>query len=643
MNSNTKEGELFLNNIITNEDMANYMTMVFGLEELHNGYCRGPEYANNTFSQVGNYLAKYYISTGDSSIESAKTLVQMYLEHRGNDFIKKYYMPFCESTVAKELNINASGMMDLSSRIRIHDFIAERNANNRFYSHCFPGALYDEVNENGLDIHKEMFKEEYKELEKCFKTAFQTGNLNYCELSAASLGYATMGMPERATFSIGGNIHQNMGESRYDACIRTLKENLLKEVEKGHVAQEEYDKLQEAGTHIIDFYCDNPMGCVAFFRSELTKDTPRDATRRINVEGKYISAIKGLSSAFKDTFIEKVLQDVEDENKQNPGNEITNYQKAINTIVDIMPEFENVIDDIFCNNLGNYEVANLRHGGNADGYAIEGGKLDRNNFAITRFKLPSSIALENQVQVAEHSSSVASDPKAKEKAMTANELRNIERIFNSVIDEMPDPDSIERVRGIVVGIKQESVCVPGRKLIGKTEDGKPIYSLFAGKIDYKLPKKILGERTNDEEEKMVEEYKTSPEFDDSLDEDDIRDEAIDWKAKQIFEGLDDAEKGRIIHEILVEAGTFTVSNHNGKASLTLLTNDGTPPTEYTGETLYSSENACKYGKLFDRMREGRQKSGREDCEQDEKLRISLERGATVSLGSKDNKNVDVER
>lgn len=76
--------------------------------------------------------------------------------------------------------------------------------------------------------------------------------------------------------------------------------------------------------------------------------------------------------------------------------------------------------------------------------------------------------------------------------------------------------------------------------------------------------------------------------------------------------------------------------------MTLLTNDGTPPIEYTGETLYSIENACKYGKLFDRMREGRQKSGREDCEQDEKLRISLERGATASLEPKD-KNLNVER
>lgn len=72
---------MLLNNIITNEDMANYMTMVFELEELHSGYCREPEMADFTFQEVGNYLAKYYISTGDSSIESAKTLVGMYLEH----------------------------------------------------------------------------------------------------------------------------------------------------------------------------------------------------------------------------------------------------------------------------------------------------------------------------------------------------------------------------------------------------------------------------------------------------------------------------------------------------------------------------------------------------------------------------------
>ncbi len=103
----------------------------------------------------------------------------------------------------------------------------------------------------------------------------------------------------------GLNIHQEMGESRYDACLRALKENLSKEVEKGHIAQVEYDKLQEAGTHIIDFYCDNPMGCVAFFRSKITKDTPRDATQRINVEGRYLSDIKALSLAFRGRLLLK--------------------------------------------------------------------------------------------------------------------------------------------------------------------------------------------------------------------------------------------------------------------------------------------------------------------------------------------------
>lgn len=211
--------------IISTEDMKNYMDMVLNSKELERAYltCNTPSDASYLFQNIGNILAKYYISTGDNSLESAKELLSNYLSLSDKEsFFRIYLMPKIEKTVASILNFDSD--LSFQDRVRIQEFVKTRNANNLFYTHCFPGALYDEVSTNGLDISKELFKEDYRILATCpsFKTAFKVGELNYCELSSASLSYATSGIPERAKFAVGGFNKQEKEESLHDTLAKNL-------------------------------------------------------------------------------------------------------------------------------------------------------------------------------------------------------------------------------------------------------------------------------------------------------------------------------------------------------------------------------------------------------------------------------------
>lgn len=68
--------------------------------------------------------------------------------------------------------------LSLEDRVKIQEYVYIRNRNNSFYTHCFPGALLEEVSTNGLDISRELFKDEYKILATCFETPYKTGELN---------------------------------------------------------------------------------------------------------------------------------------------------------------------------------------------------------------------------------------------------------------------------------------------------------------------------------------------------------------------------------------------------------------------------------------------------------------------------------
>ena len=83
------------------------------------------------------------------------------------------FMELIISKCAKEIGIEK--IPTIGEKTTIVNLVATRNRNNQFYTHCFPGALYGTVKQNGLDISNEMFKEELGLLEKYFKTGFKTG------------------------------------------------------------------------------------------------------------------------------------------------------------------------------------------------------------------------------------------------------------------------------------------------------------------------------------------------------------------------------------------------------------------------------------------------------------------------------------
>ncbi len=592
-----------VNELISNEEMAQYMTNALGLKLLHDGYCQsgGSDYAHAIFREVGNLLAKYYISTGDNSMEGAEKIIQMYLDHEGTDektFLRDYYMPLVEEKVANELGLDDKD--SLQARVQIHAFVAEKNANNRFYTHCFPGALYDEVSENGLDISKEMFKDEYAILSRCFKTAFQVGNLNYCELSSASLSYATMGMPERARYAIGSNIKPEPGENLHDACMRALQENLSKEIEKGTVTEEQAEFLRKAGARIVDFYCSAKSSCIAFFRDKsLQKDS------RSTVENRVIRGFKGLKIDANNTFISRILQEVEMENQKNPGHEIENYQNVFAKIIDVVPEMKTFIDDTLAYCMGTFEINNYFHGGNADGYAIEGGKLASDKFSVATLMLPSEIVADFQMKNPNASRDKrrvgsSNDVVKDDIKQILKRMKDIESGFGDITDEMKCPDSIDRViaqrQRIFIGIDEDKVYVPRYPCLGRTESGDMIYSKFCGNLDGRIIQERADSYPEERKKEIIEVYKLENK---DFDEDFLEDDALEWQARKDFDSLPESEKERLRRETLIEAGRFVVSVRDGQAVVKMLDNDGTvQEEEYTGERLYDRDRVGKYDKLF---------------------------------------------
>ena len=154
--------------------------------------------SSDSFQELGNYLSKYYISTLDNSEESIQYLCSAFVEcyEKKINFVENVFLPCIYKIIKEEFNLSDT----VRDKLYIAYIIKKRNS-SKFYTHCFPGVLYDEVKESGLDISKELFSGELSVLEKVSKTSYKKGLLCYCELSAASLSYATAGMPERVRFA----------------------------------------------------------------------------------------------------------------------------------------------------------------------------------------------------------------------------------------------------------------------------------------------------------------------------------------------------------------------------------------------------------------------------------------------------------
>lgn len=597
---------------ISNEEMAAYLNMIFNSSELNSTYCQNPKSADSIFQNIGNILAKYYISTGDNSFESAKKILDAYLNHESSEsFFQEYFMPKVEKKVAENLSIN-SNELSLEDRVKIQEYVHARNRNNSFYTHCFPGALLEEVSTNGLDISRELFKDEYKTLATCFRTSYKTGELNYCELSSASLSYATRGMPERVHYSIGGVKKKSDSESLHDAYARSLDENLQREYEQGHIDEKTMERMRQAGTRIIDFYAKGTSGIAVFRKNNQGKPEEGVLCKKL------ISDFSFFGRELKGTCLEGIIDKAKKEANENPERAFEIYENMFKEIIQVYPDAREGISE-FVNralayNMSHFAINNYMHGGFADGYYVDSGKMSPNEFAIVTFETPSEVVARSQMQNRAIESS--QQPSKKEKSdrsskaspaydQMVKDIRLLDNKFKKVAEISLRPEKIEMINAsnnqhIIVATIDGKKRVAGNILAAETEQGAIYYS-FTGNIDAiakgNLEHKLEGLEPKEKEE-IVERFRS---YDPEYDDDDIEEEALFWYAEQQYSGMTEEEREFLKKEILESRGKFIVFERDGKGIISPLKNDA-PTQEFHGEILYSRNSEGRFNSFFEFFR-----------------------------------------
>lgn len=595
---------------ISNEEMASYLNMIFNSSELKNAYCQHPKSTNSIFQDIGNILAKYYISTGDNSFESAKKILDAYLLKFESEeqFFQDFLMPTIEEKVAQNLSMNPKELT-LQDRVSIQEYVYARNKNNHFYTHCFPGALLEEVSTNGLDISRELFKDEYNTLATCFRTSFKTGELNYCELSSASLSYATRGMPERVNYSIGGVEKKSDNESLHDAYSRSLDENLQREYDQGHIDEETMKKMKQAGTKIIDFYAKGTSGIAVFRKSTQEKNKDGFINKILIKDFSYFG------KELKGTCLSDIIDKGRKKAAENPEQTFEIYENMFKEIIQIFPEARKGISEFvnrtLAHNMSIFAISNYMHGGFADGYYVASGKMSPNEFAIVSFETPSEVVARSQMQ--NRAIEDSPQPSIQEKLDTSSnasptydqmvyDIKLLDKKFKQVTDISLRPEMIEMInlpngQPVIVSSIDGKKRVAGNVLAAETEQGAIYYS-FTGNIDAIAKSNIedqLESLEHEEKEKIVEQFKS---YDPEYDDDDIEEEALYWYAEQQYSSMPEKERESLKREILESRGKFIVYEKEGKAIISPLKDD-TPTQEYSGEIIYSKDSEGKYNSFFE--------------------------------------------
>ena len=487
-----------------------------------------------------------------------------------------------------------------------------RNRNNLFYTHCFPGALLEEVSTNGLDISRELFKDEYKTLATCFRTSYKTGELNYCELSSASLSYATRGMPERVHYSIGGVKNKSDSESLHDAYARSLDENLKKEYEQGHIDEETMERMRQAGTKIIDFYARGTSGIAVFRKNNQGKHKEGSLYKKLIKDFSYFG------KELKGTCLEGIIDRRKKEATENPEQAFEIYESMFKEIIQVYPGASEGISE-FVNrtlaySMSNLAINNYMHGGFADGYYVDSGKMSPNEFAIVNFETPSEVVARNQMQNRAIESS--QQPSKKEKSdrssnvspayeQMVKDIRLLDKKFKQVAEISLRPEMIEMIntsnnQHIIVATIDGKKRAAENILTAETEQGAIYYS-FTGNIDAiaksNLEHKLEGLEPKEKEE-IVERFRS---YDPEYDDDDIEEEALFWYAEQQYSGMTEEEREFLKKEILESRGKFIVFERDGKAIISPLKDD-TPTQEFHGEVLYSRNSEGRCNSFFEFIR-----------------------------------------
>jgi len=386
--------------IIEGEDLAAYLEKVYNNQSFRDFLLSRKNKAMCQYEtdRLGDMLAKYYIATGDDRDETIDRIVESYASHpvdfrkvSGSNDIKFHVFrhgvyPFIIDYWKKELGKDELSFSDLKEILTI---ISTQSTINRFETHSFNGALKSVVDREGLNIHNEMFRDNYELLSHISSSPYSVGELCLCNLSTGTFGY-THRSPERLWMTIGTSQEvREECENDNEYGKRMLDDMLSRYV--GVYDEKFLTAARSAGEEMVDFYTKSDEVCVAicrmggepdiekeykYYEESLTRKLkysfqlpysmqrsfPRELVSRLNG-----AALKGQAS------IDEIEQIIEEMKLASP-------EKA-----EMLDEF---IANVFSANMATYGVSNYMHEGNNDGYIVPGGKLPRESFALATVRDP---------------------------------------------------------------------------------------------------------------------------------------------------------------------------------------------------------------------------------------------------------------
>ena len=381
---------------ISEHDLADYIERLYSNRDFHDALFQAENidkcrYYTNILSEI---MVKYAISTGDLSMDNVKEIVNNVMNNRNK---KRYNNPdemkidrFNDSAYPciveywkKKLGRNDDS---LQTTIDIVTAVSIQNRLNGFLTHSFNGALENNVRENGLNIHNEMFKENYQELLKVSADHYRVGELLFCELSEATYGYMHKS-PERLWMKLNMDFKQNVDESLREYGYRCLDELLPDDDQKD---------IKESVREMVDFYTSNDNSCIAIRKRNTAID---DGYAQKEMERLSSLAKFGLNLPF--TITGKIPKELKDKYLQT----LRDKNSTLNDIEILLDEMSNVSEEVredinkikaaagvtlMCK----WGIANYLHNGNVDGYRVEGGKLSNKEFALASFKNPVNVYIE---------------------------------------------------------------------------------------------------------------------------------------------------------------------------------------------------------------------------------------------------------
>lgn len=392
---------------LTKEQVSSYLSSAFNNESIRE-LVKNSESKNSLgfqMIQLSKFLLTYLIATGDLSSENMMKIINDYINFHDeilneetrygtldstSVYFKNHVFPIVVEKYCK--NHGIQGNVSLKDYEAIYKEMVRTSKINNFATHSFPGILYDEVSKNGLNIDRELFREEINFLSQYgFNSPYQSGRLYLTDLSYQTIGYA-LGTPEkvRISFSNLTDLTEEDFETTYDYHKRVIEMFLSQ--------NSNLPNIETAVTllnRINDFYFTNDDSCIAVV--EKNNDyNPND----IYIPGLF-SYTLGSSYQFNKLFqVDEYFKNMYEKTnlllEENKNEGVEMLDMMMQYVSSKYPDSEettilkNKIEYDLFYGIRQYGL-NCFDNANGEGFIVESGMIACEDMSISKFKNPMSL------------------------------------------------------------------------------------------------------------------------------------------------------------------------------------------------------------------------------------------------------------